>query len=196
MRIAGPGEDPITALFKERCRHLSVRLRSQPTAPDDGEVARWSAVSRRLCGESVRHMLPDVTPPTSACSPFPGIQDSAGGGFKTHRRKKPGSNLSSLLGLAPLRAGGARHAYLQTAILPEAGPKVRIRFPPAASPSLPCTARLCGKSPALSRRPAHGWSRRARGAIASRRWNALRSNPTITTTFSEHSARSFVDELP
>ena len=36
---------------------------------------------------------------------------------------------------------------------------VRIRFPPAASPSLQCIARLRAKSPALSRPSAHGWRR-------------------------------------
>src|SRR6516162_2649558 len=39
------------------------------------------------------------------------------------------------------------------------GPRVRIRLPPAASPSLQCTAMPRAKSPALSRASTHRWGR-------------------------------------
>ena len=41
----------------------------------------------------------------------------------------------------------------------ERGPGVRIRLAPAASPFLQWTMGLRAKSPALSRRPIHGWRR-------------------------------------
>jgi hypothetical protein len=47
----------------------------------------------------------------------------------------------------------------ESSSLLEEGPRVRIRLPPAGSPSLQCTAELRAKSPALSRRLIHGWRR-------------------------------------
>jgi len=56
-----------------------------------------------------------------------------------------------------VRAGNVSppHAAGQAGV----GPGVRIRLAPAASPSLQWTTGLRAKSPALSRRPIHGWRR-------------------------------------